>query len=169
MNALLNYFVDLCLLRAAPQDVPESSALFGATVVANVLVSLMLIVTARLGPMVALAESLVDVGLMLIVLRSALVLTGRQARFHQSATAILGSSTLMGLASLPLLGWSGVAESGSAALSGLLLLALVAWSLVVLGHILHHTFNLPLRRGILVGVIYTFASYAFIGALFPLN
>ncbi len=168
MNALLNYFVDLCLLRATPQDVPDSTALLGTAVLVNVLVGLLLIVTARSGPLTALAESLVDVGMMLAVLRGALALTGHPARFHQSATAILGSSALLGLVSLPLLGWSSGGESDGAQLSGLLLLVLVIWNLVVLGHILRHTFNLSLRQGILAGVIYTFASYAVIGTLFPL-
>lgn len=169
LNALLNYFVDLCLLRAAPQDAPGSSALLGVALVVNVLVGLLLIVTARPAPLPALVESLLEVLLMLAVLRAALSLTGRLGRFLQSATAILGSSALLGLASLPLVGWTSGADSGVAELSGLLLLLLVVWSLVVLGHILRHTFNLSLGRGVLLGVLYTFVSYGLIITLFPLD
>ncbi len=169
MRALLNFFVDICLLRAKPQDLAASTAVLGLVAVLNVLVGFLLIVTARRQVLLALGESLLEVLLMLGVLNLALKLTDRAERFYQTASAILGSSALLGLVSLPLLGWSGAGESSPAEFSALFLLLLVVWSLVVLGHILRHAFDVTLGQGVLLGVVYTFCSYAVVVFLFPIS
>lgn len=168
MLALLNYFVDLCLLRAKPQDLPESNVIFGLSLAANVLVGLML-VPEQFSGLRGLAQSLAEALLLLGVLRAALSVTGRGGRFLQSASAILGSSALLAVVTLPLLNWAGSSDTGVAEFAGLFLLGMIVWSLLVLGHILRHSFDLSLGRGVLFGVIYTFASYSIIVFLFPLN
>lgn len=170
MNALLNYFVDLCLLRAAPQDLPDSTALLGLAFAANVLVGALLIVGARMGPVMSLLESVLEVGLMLLVLRIGLTLRGRQARFDQAATAVMGSSALIGLVALPLLNLgTGGSEGEGSALGAMLLLGLIVWSMVVLGHIIRHAFDLLLGQGIIIGVLYTLGAYMIIASLFPIG
>jgi hypothetical protein len=171
---LLNFFVDLCLLRRAPQDLPASSAVLALTFGVNLVVGVLLIVGTEMGPLLSLAESTLELLLMLAVLRGALIWRGMAARFQQTASAIMGSSALLGLVALPLLGLAG-ANSGSgggfglAELGGLLLLALMVWNLVVLAHILRHALNLVFSQALVIGVLYTFASYAVIDALFPLG
>jgi hypothetical protein len=169
LKVLINYFVDLCLLRAAPQELPASSAVFQLALVANVLVGLLLIAGARMGPLLSLMESLLEVGLMLAVLRAGLYWRRLLPRFQQTATAIMGSSALLGLVALPMLSLTNSGDGDAATFSGLLLVLLLLWSVVVLGHIVRHAFNLALGQGILVGVLYTLASYAVIGTLFPLD
>lgn len=168
MKVLLNYFVDLCLLRAAPQDLPDSSALVGLAFIANVLVGALLIVGARMGPMLSFLESLLEVALMLLVLRTGLTLRRRQARFDQTATAVMGSSSLIGLVALPLLNL-GTGEGEGSALGAILLLGLIVWSMVVLGHIIRHAFDLLLGQGIIIGVLYTLGSYMIVASIFPIN
>jgi hypothetical protein len=169
LNALLNYFVDLCLLRAAPQDLPAAPVLVRLAFLANVLVGAMLVAGSDIGVGLALAESLVEVGLMLVVLRVALGWRGREARFVQTATAVMGSSTFLGILALPLLGMTRGASGDAAALAGLILLVLVVWSVVVLGHIVRHAFDLALGQGVAVGVLYTLATYLLLSALFPFD
>ncbi len=167
LNALINYFVDLCLLRRAPQDLPASNALFSVLFVANVLVGALLVVGEKLGPALALAESLAEVLLMLVVLRLGLGWRAHPGRFLQSAGAVMGSSTLLGLVALPLLGLGGPGGGGLA--GGLLLLVLVFWSLVVLGHILRHAFELTLGQGVIVALFYTLLSFQLIALFFPVG
>ena len=51
-------------------------------------------------------------------------------------------------------------------LSGMLLLALILWNMLVIGHILRHTFAINLGLGVGVAVLYTVASYWIISLLF---
>jgi Yip1 domain len=163
VNSLLNYFVDLCLLRAKPQDLPSSSVLLMLTLLANVLVGMLVVAGTQMGPALALEESLFEVMLMLLVLHAALRWYSRPGRFPQTATAILGSGALISLLAMPLLSVGRVEGE----LGGLLLLLLVVWNTVVLGHILRHAFEVPLGQAVALSVIYTLASYVVIGALFP--
>jgi hypothetical protein len=164
MKTLLNHFVDLCLLRRGPQDIPFSTQLLAGASLLNVLVGVVMIVDVRTGVFSALAESLFDAGLMLAVLYFALRSQNRLARFVQAATALMGSSLLLGLLALPLISWSRNADSGEA---GLLLLALIIWSMVVMGHILRHTFEVGLGIGIGLAFAYTLLSWNLALILFP--
>lgn len=168
VSRLINYFVDLCLLRVAPQDLPASLALFGLTLFANVLMGILLMAGAQPNPLLALGQSLLEVLLLLLVLRVALSWRGYGARFIQTATAILGSGALMSLLALALLGL-GDGGGALAALGGLLLLLLVVWSAVVLGHILRHAFELPFGQAVIVAAVYTLVSYWVVATLFPIE
>ncbi|RLJ18037.1 hypothetical protein DJ031_12065 [bacterium endosymbiont of Escarpia laminata] len=170
MKALLNFFVDLCLLRAAPQDLSASSVILAGTFLLNILVSLLMIVDARHGPGLALIESLFETFLMLAALYLALRTRRLRGRFQQSATALMGSGLLLGLLlgllALPLVAWSHRSESTEA---GLLLLVLIIWSIVVLGHIIRHTFGLTLNIGVAFGVLYTMLAWSMVARLFPVT
>ncbi len=169
MNTLINYFVDLCLLRAPPQKLPASPVLLRLSFAANGLVGALLVVGSQMGPLLALLESFFELILMLIVLRLGLHWRGHAERFSQTATAIMGSSALLGLLVLPLLGFGVAAENAGGEMTGLLLLLVVFWSMLVLGHILRHAFDLMLGQGVLLGLFYTILSYSVISSLFSLN
>lgn len=166
LKALLNYFVDLCLLRAAPQALPVSDALFALTFTANVLAGALLAVGVASGFGLSLIESLVEVVLALAVLRMALSLRGLSARFNQTASAMLGSSALLSLLALLLLTLGAGSGGESVSPADLALVILVVWSIVVLGHILRHAFELTLGQGVVVAFLYTFASYLLISPFF---
>jgi hypothetical protein len=164
LKALLNYFVDLCLLRSSPQDLSASSFLLGVTLGLNLLIGVVLTVDVRIGLITAFMESLFEVALLLGVLYVGLKLHGSPARFTQAATALMGSGFLISLLALPLVSWSQHSESGEA---GLLLLVLIVWSMVVMGHILRHTFDTRFGLGLGMAVLYTLISWNLTLMLFP--
>jgi len=164
MKTLLNHFVDLCLLRKGPQDMPFSPQLLVVITLLNILVGLVMIVDVRTGVLSALAESLFDSGLMLVALYFALQSQNRRARFMQAATALMGSGLLLGLLALPLISWS---RNPDSAMAGLLLLILILWSMVVMGHILRHTFEIGLAIGVGLAFVYTLLSWNLTLILFP--
>jgi hypothetical protein len=164
MKTLLNNFVDLCLLRIGPQDLPVSNRLLGVVTVLNVLVGVVMIVDVRAGLATALAESLFEAGLMFGALYIGLRMQYRVARFTQAATALMGSGLLLGLLALPLISWSRNPDAGEA---GLLLLVLIVWSMVVMGHILRHTFEIVLGAGVGLAFIYTLLAWNLTMILFP--
>ena len=166
MTHLVRYFVALCLMRATPQQLPASTALFWLVSTAYWLVSVMLVVKVPLTLPAAAGASLLDILSLLGVLRLALQVTGRTARFTQAATALLGSSFLFGMAALPLLSW-GVDGQGRAVPGvAMVQLLLAVWSLMVMGHILRHTFEISQGRGLAIAVLYTLLSYVVVMSLF---
>jgi hypothetical protein len=167
MNVLLKYFVDLCLLRTGPQDLPASPTLFRLAIAADVLISLLLSLSMRLETGPTILQGFVEIALLLALLWLVLNLTNNRARFLQSATAALGSSALLGVAALPVISLAGSSDEDLALLAGLSMLGLVIWSIVVLGHILRHALEIRQGQGVMLAVGYTFFSYALMGLLFP--
>lgn len=100
MQALITFFVELCALRRAPQDLPASEILLGIVLVADLFVGLLVGVTAGISLLMSLIQGAVEISLMLGALHAALSLLKMPARFLQSATALLGSGALLGLAAL---------------------------------------------------------------------
>jgi hypothetical protein len=170
LNALLNYFVDLCLLRRRPQDLPASSVVLGLVFVLNVVAGTLLVVGANMGLLLSLTESLVEAAMMLAVLRAVLGWRGMGARFTQTGAAILGSNALLTLVALPLLNLvaSGADGSGGMAqLGGVLLVGLMVWNVVVMGHVLRHALNLALGQGVALAASYVVATIVVLSILFP--
>jgi hypothetical protein len=167
VQAILLYFVDLCLLRRGPQDLPASQVLLALTLVADLLVGVILAQVGGLSLGEGLLHGLLDVALVLLLLRVALGLTGRVARFTQSATALLGSAALIGVAALLPMALLPAAEGADPpALAVLLMLALIVWNILVAGHILRHTFGLTLGLGAAIALFYDLTVYSLMGALF---
>ena len=168
MEALSRFFLELCLLRRAPQDLPASSTLLGLILTLNLVASLLVGLAADLSAPVALGQGVADAFLTLGLLHLALHLTRHPARFLQLATALLGAGALLSLmAVVPLMLLSGAESRGETSLAGLPLLVLLFWSLLVTGHILRHGFELRLGQGVLIAVAYNLLASTLINALIP--
>lgn len=168
MQALIQFFFELCLLRKAPQDLSASSALLGVTFAADLFVGVVLAAAVGLSPGLGLLQSLVDVALMLALLYGALSLLDRLPRFQQSATALLGSGALLGVIALvPLSLLPQGSEDQASGGVVLLFLALIVWSILVAGHVVRHTFDLRFGQGVGIAVVYNFFAYSLVGGLFP--
>ena len=163
---LLNFFIDLCMLRRAPQDLPASQSLLMIILVLNALAGILLGVQTWAGAGVALAATVVDIGVLLGLLWLALRVRGLVPRFTQSATALLGAGTLFTLLAMPLQPLLDAPDD--VRVGALLYLLLLAWVQLVYGHVLRHALNLNLISGIGLSLIYTFTSAVVIELLFPL-
>jgi len=167
LKALTNYFFDLCLLRAKPQDLPASSLLLSLTFILNVLAGLLLIGDVRSNLVIALFESISGAVLLLGSLWGLLLLRGMHARFTQSATALMGSGLLLSLVALPLLVLASSSDGETLPdLAGALLLLLVIWSMIVLSHIMRHTFAISFSLALSLSILYTLFSYAVMANIF---
>ena len=162
---LLRLFIDICLLRATPQQLPAAPLLRGMALLAY-LVSGLLVLTPGEGVVRAAGMVTVDTVVMLVLLGAALYWRGHRARFDQAATALLGTGALLGLLLLPVLvlGRAGEVVAGAAFP---LWLALFLWGLVVSAHILRHALELPMTGGMLAAVVYFTVSLMLIETLFP--
>lgn len=156
MSRLLQLFIDICLLRGRPQNLPASGFLFGLTLVATLVTAVPLLVYSFKGLTPALVAAAMDAALMLIFLRGGLYFLNLESRFLQTATAIFGSGAILNLVAVPIHLMVGV-EPGSdvvSQLGGVLNLLLLIWSLVILGHILRHSLDIHLGGGIAIAVVY---------------
>lgn len=157
MVALLRLFIDLCLLRAKPQDLPASPSLLGATLISYTLTSLAL-ATAGWVLERAILYALVDALTMALLTHTMLLLRKVPARLTQTLTALAGSGTLLGLAAWPLV----------AAQSPLLLsFVMMVWSIAVTANILRHALSVNLTLGILASLGYVVVTFVVMGTLFP--
>jgi hypothetical protein len=167
LQALIHYFIELCLLRKGPQDLPASATLLQVLALIYLAVGVLVGSATGQGPAVALVQTLVDLGLLLGLLYVGLYWLGRLPRLAQSGSALVGSGALLSLLVLVPLGMAtGGEDSQMTGVAAVLFLALLAWSVVVTGHILRHTLDLTLVQGALIAVAYNLLAYSLLGALF---
>jgi hypothetical protein len=164
LKQLLTSAIELCLLRIGPQDLPASQILLLLSLLLNFAVGVVLVTGLQLGLSRAFMETLFQMVLMLGALYLALKYTNRLSRFNQSATAFMLSGLLLGLLALPMVFWNQRTQSAE---SGLLVLILLFWDIVVMGHILKHTFEMPFNVGIAAAMIYTILSWNLTALFFP--
>jgi len=165
---LVRLFAGICLLRAAPQDLPASRMLLGVTLGLYLLFAWLLAIPAY-GQANAVWVALLDTALLIVFIQALLFLLARGPRILQTLTAMAGSGSLLGLLALPLVLW-GQPSQAEEQVSGLLLYAwllLLVWNLLVAGHILRHALSTSLGIGVGVALLYALFSMQLVAILFP--
>jgi len=140
-------FINLCLLRANPQDLPAASTLTVMALLAYTLVSVGLSFS-DLGLGRAALWAVLDTGVLAILTHSALLLRRFPERFYQTLTALMGSGALLGLLAWPIVALQNVTAQ----------LIMLVWNLAVVAHILRHALSVPLALGIIVSLGYFMAE-----------
>jgi len=159
MFQLASFFVDIALLRRAPQDLPASMPVFVLAVSFNVIVAT--IGVADIIPGVsAMAAAMTDAVIMLVMLRLVLMTQNRAARYVQTATAIFGSGIVLGLVALPLqLALDPNAQGNEiSAIVSMAYLLLLIWSQLVIAHVLRHALDISFALGIGLALVYSVLS-----------
>ncbi|MEJ2621043.1 MAG: hypothetical protein P8163_12475 [Candidatus Thiodiazotropha sp.] len=164
MKALIRAAIDLCLLRRGPQDFPASSYLLGFTFLLNLLPGVLMFMDTQTHLIRALVQTLFELLLMIGSLYVALKMQGRLARYLQAATALMLCGFLLGMLALSLVAWGHQNQSPEA---GVLFLVVFAWGVVVIGHILRHTFEVSLNVGIAIALLYTLLAGTLVALIFP--
>jgi hypothetical protein len=156
LNKLFNIYVDLCLLRAAPQDLPSSMFLVALTAVIGVITGTVVIVGSIGDLGVAFLAQLLDVVLLYVLVYALLAYTHRLARLPQTMAALFGAGVLVNLVTMPvqLLMGDDPATAPMGTLGVLLYLVVMIWALVIIGHILRHTLETRFGNGMLLAIGY---------------
>lgn len=155
------------MLRRAPQDLPASASLFLIVITLSVIVGAIGVSDVIPG-FAALAASMLDAVIIMILLRLVLMIKSFSERFLQTATALFGSSTILGLIALPLqlIVGDGSSEQAIAPMLSLAYLVLLVWVQIVIGHILRHALNVPLMLGVGLALTYSVLSGIIIQSIF---
>ena len=159
MGKLLNLFVDICLLRAGPQALPASFSLLLMAALAGLVSGALVIASSFGGLTAALGAQALDLLLIALLLRGALIVRGLPARFVQAASALYGCGVVINLATMPVQLMIGrEAEDTLVGELGLLFyLLLLIWALVVVAHILRHALEIRFSGGLLLSLGYFLA------------
>ncbi len=165
MLKLFNFFVDICLLRRAPQDLSASGALFVIVVLISVAVGAVGVSDVIPG-LAAIAAAMLDAVIAMVLLRLALMLKNHSGRFIQTATALFGSSIIMGLIALPLQLAVGDDPQVVTPFVSVAYLLLLIWMQVIIGHILRHALDVSMMLGVGLALTYSVVSGVIIQSLF---
>ncbi len=170
MGALIHPFVQICLLRMKPQDLPSSSMLLALALLAHAVMGVTVAaVDLRFGQ--ALAVGVIDTALLSGFTIALLMLQKLPERAVQTLTALAGAGSVIGFMAWPLSLWfhdAHVADATSQTM-GLVLLLVLGWSLTVSAHILRHALSAPFYLGLLVSIAFFWISLEILGSLFPLG
>ncbi len=151
MLKLFKLYVDICLLRAGPQDLPATQSMLALSLLAYTATSIAIsVMTQSFGS--AIVYGLADTLTPAALTSTLLVLHRFPQRLTQTLSALAGTGVVIGLFTLPLVLLQNVPL--------LLLLLIMVWSLTVIGHILHHALNVSLPMGILASTGYLLTSLA---------
>jgi hypothetical protein len=168
LRVLARAYLDICLLRRRPQDLPCSTALMILTLSAYALVSLTM-AAIDLATEQALLVALADTALLCLGAALVLYLVRKPARTIQTVTALAGTGTVLGLIALPIVRWltASHASQGDASVPALLWLGLFFWSLAVTGHVLRHALDIRFAAGLLMAAIFMLANVQIVQWLLP--
>jgi len=151
--------LNICLLRANPQDLPTSTALTGVAVflyyVADIAAALAWVPFER-----AWLVAAVDTFLLCGLAHLALKVQRRPERTRQTLMALTGCGAVFALAATFI---GSVVPGGATSLY--VSLPALFWLLTVYGHILRHAFDVPYAAGVAATGTYLFLSFIVVGPL----
>jgi hypothetical protein len=167
LNRLLVLFLEICLLRKGPQDVPSSPFLVAVTALLGLVTGVIALRGSFGGAWQAFLAQLIDLLLLTLLVFAGLRFLGRPGRLYQALAAFFGCGVLINLATLVAMGLAppgdGAAVEGPGAM---LYLFVVIWALVVTAHIVRHTFEIAFLGGVAIAVAYSLLVNGLVQHLF---
>jgi len=148
MRVIFRLFLELCLFRRAPQDIPYSVFLFSFTLFLNIvlaMVNLLVLVeeSRRPGLGDALQYVAIRTVLFLALIYIIMHLLGFKNRALQTLTAIQGADTVLGLIFL-LVGMALTLLPEGSPLLILIIMLFLGWSLAIHSNIYRHALSVSL-------------------------
>ena len=168
LRTISKAFLEICLLRKGPQDLPKSTELLVLSLFMYTLIDVLLTVQSR--PLVdALMVSFVDVGFLLLVTFLILKQHKHLERWHQTMTALFGTGVILGIFIFPLVfgGFQNQYEAWLQQIIVLLFLIMVVWNVAVLAHIVRHAISTSAGIGVMIAILYVWMSSLLVTMLFP--
>ena len=168
LRTISKAFLDICLLRKGPQDLPKSTELLVLSLFMYTLIDVLLTVQSR--PLVdALMVSFVDVGFLLLVTFLILKQHKHLERWYQTMTALFGTGVILGIFIFPLVfgGFQNQYEAWLQQIIVLLFLIMVIWNVAVLAHIVRHAISTSAGIGVTIAILYFGMSSLLVIMLFP--
>lgn len=167
MHVLVFRFIDICLLRAGPQDIPASGFLLRTVLLLDVIIA-----TAANYPFAGFTTAfgvvLFGTAYVALVIFLLLAWRGLQARFVQTYVAVLGTDVVLGMLIMPINFYliSVQQAGGQATFVFLLWVGLLIWGIGIFAHILRHALKLHIGITLLISMAYMISFWSITDVLF---
>ena len=170
MGTLIYPFVQICLLRMKPQDLPASGMLLAVVLAAHTLAGVA-VAAVNLRFDHALAAGIIDTALMCALTAGLLMLRTLRERTVQTLTALAGAGAVIGFVAWPVSLWIHSAHQTNepAPALAVALVLVLGWSLTVSAHILRHAVSAPFYIGLIIAIAFYWISIRVLNGLFPLG
>jgi hypothetical protein len=172
MLAVLQAFLNITFRRQGPEDLPASRFLLLLAVGCYLVLQFAVGMPYYDGLTAGLLRSvLLDLGLLCGVLWLLLGLAGRQARYLQTLTAMVGAGAVLNVVLLPFNWWyeRGVDSGTTELIPTAGIIAIVLWSVTVNGHIFSRALSLPFITGLAISMGYFLMSVLIISRVAPVS
>ncbi len=157
-------FVEICLFKAGPEDVPSSHWLLKITLLIYFMVG---VVISRIDSAwdASLFTSLTDMLVMIVVIGLLLQFRGFKSRFQQTLTAMAGTGSCLGIVGIPvvLLFHQVNEQERLSSYAMLLMIAVMFWSLMVTAHIFRRSLDIKPGVAAMLTIAYTIVSLISVG------
>jgi hypothetical protein len=159
-------FIDLCLFRASPSDLPASYNVLKITLLSYFVLA---VIVNQLDTTwnISFIISLADVLLMVIIAYLLLNYRGLQSRYTQTVTALAGAGCCMLIVGFPILWWFFQIDSEQQEVSFamLLMVALLLWSLMITAQIFRQSLEIKAGTATLITLAYVTVSIMITGLI----
>ena len=169
MDKILLRFIDICRLRAAPQDLPTSKVLMAITLFAYGVIALFLTV-GEMGLGTAIQVGVADAALLAGLAYIMLWVRDVTERYVQMVTAMAGSCALLELLLWPLLMLQQYGADGGGMFfivtAIILLWGWLIWEVAIIANIVKHGLDASIWMALIISFFYIFISYGAMRTLF---
>jgi len=155
----LRFYLDVCLLKASPQDAPSSTSIQYLTILAYWAAGVVL-TSLNQTFLAAIFIALVQTILVLFFINLSLWIRKFPDRIIQTVTAFTGSGFIISLVALPVIFMLSQADVTSNVIYSLFWVTLVIWETVVVANIFRHALEIPLYASMGVALILMYMSFA---------
>lgn len=154
MWPLIQLFVDIAFHRRGPEDVPAAGVLFAVVLLGASLVQVASLLALDNDPGRAVIETAMHLLITLGAYALLLWWRGLAGRFRQTATALLGTGTLLGLVMLPVAMWvdAGLRIEAVSPVAILAFFVLMVWSIDIAGFVVSRALGTHYVLGVLVAL-----------------
>jgi len=155
----LRFYVDVCLLKAGPQDAPSSTSIQYLTILAY-WASGVVLTSFNQTFLAAIFIALVQTILVLFFINLSLWIRKFPDRILQTVTAFTGSGFIISLLALPVIYMLSQSDVTSNLIYSLFWVSLVIWETVVVANIFRQALEIPLYASMGVALILMYMSFA---------
>jgi hypothetical protein len=151
---IFSRFIDLCLFRASPSDIPASQQLMKVTLVIYFILTV-IVNQLDVSWNTSLLISLADILVMIIFVSLLLNFRNLKVRYVQVITALAGSGCVMTIVAFPVMWWFYQTDPEQQATSfAMMMIALLIWGLMVVAQIFRHALDVSSGTATIITIVY---------------
>lgn len=161
---LIQRFIEICLFKAGPQDLPTSHWLMKACLLFYFMVGVT-VNRVEYNWEVSSLTSLTDMLVMVFVTLLLLKLRNLLNRYQQTITAMAATGSLIGLVGIPILWFAQTLDEQSqfVGFAMMLLVMVLFWSMMITAHIFRSALEIKPVTSVMITVVYTIINILAVG------